>query len=216
MMEDFYKDMKKHFQERKIQPSKNAWDKMVGLLNEQQAKSKKSNAIFYFLSLAASIALLFGIWTIFKKSDVLIPETNSTEIFVVNEEQEMVKPMKPEKPEKQEDIKEKKEIIAHHVVKKNDSKHTNQLKIIEEEYIVLNSDVPNEEIVSIPKKEEIISVDKIKEEPLLAVQSKVEITVNPQRLLQSAEIERQIENATTEVQVFWRKVAEKHQLVQSH
>ncbi|HLW42446.1 MAG TPA: hypothetical protein VKY82_08780, partial [Flavobacterium sp.] len=72
------------------------------------------------------------------------------------------------------------------------------------------------EIVSIPEKEEIIPVHKIKEKPLIAARSNVEIKVDPERLLRSAEIERQIENATTEGQNFWKKVAEKHQLVQSH
>ena len=212
-MQDFEKEMKKHFEERKIQPSKNAWDKMEALLEEQKTKQKKPKTLFYFLSVAASIALLAGLWTTLKEYDSFTPEANSTEIFVVNDEQEMVKPIQTEK---QEDIKEEKEIIVHHPVKKNDSKRTNRPKRITEEYIVSNSDVPKEEVVSIPKKEEIIPVGKIKEEPLLAVRSNVEITVNPKRLLQSAEIERQIENATTEVQNFWKKVAEKHQLVQSH
>src|SRR5690554_2570791 len=213
MMQDLEKEMKKHFQERKIQPSKNAWDKMEALLEEQKTEQNKPKTLFYFLSVAASIALLVGLWTILKESDTFIPETKPTEIFVVNDEQEMVKPIQTEK---QEVLKEEKETIVHHPMKKNDSKRRSQPKRITEEYIVSNSGVPKEEIISIPKKEEIIPVGKIKEEPLLAVRSNVEITVNPQRLLQSAEIERQIENATTEVQNFWKKVAEKHQLVQSH
>jgi len=213
MMQDLEKEMKKHFQERKIQPSKNAWDKMEALLEKQKTEQKKPKTLFYFLSVAASIALLVGLWTTLKESDSFTPEANSTEIFVVNDEQEM---KKSKQTEKQEVIKEEKEIIVHHPVKKNDSKRTNQPKRITEEYIVSNSDVPKEEIVSIPKKEEIIPVDKIKEKPLIAARSHIEIKVDAKRLLESAEIERQIENATTEGQNFWKKVAEKHQLVQSH
>ena len=45
-------------------------------------------------------------------------------------------------------------------------------------------------------------------------QSKVEIKVNRELLLRNAEIERQIENVTTDGQNFWKKVGEKHNLVQ--
>ena len=213
MMEDFEKEIKKHFQERQIQPSENAWNKMQTLLDEQQPKQKTPKKLFYFLSAAASVLLFVGLWTFFQKVDHSLPETKPDETFVVNGEQET---MKPAKSKKQEGIKEEKEIIAHHPVEKNDSKRKTSPKLITEEYIVSNSDVPKEEIVSIPEKEEIIPVHKIKEKPLIAARSNVEIKVDPERLLRSAEIERQIENATTEGQNFWKKVAEKHQLVQSH
>lgn len=207
MMEDFEKDIKKHFQERQIQPSENAWNKMQTFLDEQQPKQKKPKTLFYFLSAAASVLLFVGLWTFFQKVDHSIPETKPEETFVVNDEQETMKPAKSEKQD---------EIIAHHPVKKNDSGRKTPPKLITEEYIVPNSDVPKEEVVSIPEKEEIIPVHKIKEEPLIAARSNVEIKVDPERLLRSAEIERQIENATTEGQNFWKKVGEKHQLVQSH
>src|SRR5690606_30749463 len=208
MMEDFEKDIKKHFQERQIQPSENAWNKMQTFLDEQQPKQKTPKKLFYFLSAAASVLLFVGLWTFFQKVDHSIPETKPGETFVVNGEQETMKPAKSEKQEK--------EVIAHHPVEKNDSKRKTPPKLITEEYIVLNSDVPKEEIVSIPEKEEIIPVHKIKEKPLIAARSNVEIKVDPERLLRSAEIERQIENATTEGQSFWKKVAEKHHLVHSH
>jgi len=48
------------------------------------------------------------------------------------------------------------------------------------------------------------------------VHAPIEIKVNSSRLLQRAEIERQIENATTDGQQFWRKVGNKHSLVQNH
>lgn len=212
-MQDLEKEMKKHFKNRKIQPSKSAWDKMEALLEEQQPKQKKPKTLFYFLSVAASIALLVGLWTILKESDSFTPEAKSTEIFVVNDKQEMVK---PKQTEKQEVIKEEKEIIVHHRVKKNESKRTSQPKLVTEEYIVSNSDVSKKEIVLIPEKEEMIPVHKIKEEPLIAARSNVEIKVDPERLLQRAEIERQVENMVSEKQNFWKKVGEKHQFVQSH
>src|SRR5690606_32466274 len=87
MMQDLEKEMKKHFEERKIQPSKNAWNKMEALLEEQKTEQKKPKTLFYFLSVAASIALLVGLWTTLKESDSFTPEANSTEIFVVNDEQ---------------------------------------------------------------------------------------------------------------------------------
>src|SRR5690554_6615485 len=203
MMEDFEKEIKKHFQERQIQPSENAWNKMQTLLDEQP-KQKTPKKLFYFLSAAASVLLFVGLWTFFQKVDHSIPETKPDETFVVNDEQET---MKPAKSKKQEGIKEEREMTAHHPVEKNDSKRKTSPKLITEEYIVSNSDVPKEEIVSIPEK---------KEKPLIAARSNVEIKVDPERLLRSAEIERQIENATTEGQNFWKKLAEKHQLVQSH
>src|SRR5690606_42044367 len=130
MMEDFEKDIKKHFQERQIQPSENAWNKMQTFLDEQQPKQKTPKKLFYFLSAAASVLLFVGLWTFFQKVDHSIPETKADETYVVNVEQET---MKPAKSKKKEGIKEETEIIADHQAEKNDSKRKSTPKLITEE-----------------------------------------------------------------------------------
>src|SRR5690554_7007895 len=75
MMEDFEKEIKKHFQERQIKPSENAWNKMQTLLDEQQPKQKTPKKLFYFLSAAVSVLLFVGLWTFFQKVDHSLPET---------------------------------------------------------------------------------------------------------------------------------------------
>src|SRR5690606_37758630 len=106
----FEKDIKKHFQQRQIQPSENAWEKMEQLLIADKPVQRKPRTIYYILSAAATVLLFVGLWSIFQQSDqVQFPESNPAERVVVNEPEDLV-PVKEE--EEISALTQDKELIA--------------------------------------------------------------------------------------------------------
>src|SRR5690606_3787888 len=210
MMEDLEKDIKKYFQKRQIKPSENAWEKMEALLIGQQPEQKKRKSYFYVLSAAASVLLFIGLWIIFEKVDHSIPEIEQPiETLVVNDEQE---PMRDEVKETSEN-EQKEPVIKKQLVKqtlsnlKNTSNTNTATEIVSnKESVVPKWDQPTE-------KSEVVPVYDIKEERLIAARSHVEIRVNREQLLRRAEVERQVENVTTDGQNFWKKIKEVNTVV---
>lgn len=209
-MEDLEKDIKKYFQKRQIKPSENAWEKMEALLIGQQPEQKKRKSYFYVLSAAASVLLFIGLWIIFEKVDHSIPEIEQPiETLVVNDEQE---PMNDEVKETSEN-EQKEPVIKKQLVKqtlsnlKNTSNTNTATEIVSnKESVVPKWDQPTE-------KSEVVPVYDIKEERLIAARSHVEIRVNREQLLRRAEVERQVENVTTDGQNFWKKIKEVNTVV---
>lgn len=209
-MEDLEKDIKKYFQKRQIKPSENAWEKMEALLIGQQPEQKKRKSYFYVFSAAASVLLFIGLWIIFEKVDHSIPEIEQPiETLVVNDEQE---PMRDEVKETSEN-EQKEPVIKKQLVKqtlsnlKNTSNTNTATEIVSnKESVVPKWDQPTE-------KSEVVPVYDIKEERLIAARSHVEIRVNREQLLRRAEVERQVENVTTDGQNFWKKIKEVNTVV---
>lgn len=209
MMEKFEKDLKKHFQQRELPPSADAWQRMEQLLEKEEKQKPKT--LFYWTTIAASILLLLGGgWWLFQSTNPNIPEINPTESLVVDTKKEVVPSVKKDsvstKPKQS-----KEQMIAHQTPKKERVVDKVPTEISENNE---NSPIEYEIDEWVQREYIVLQSDKEIEEKLLAHQPKVEIKVNRDRLLRSAEIERQIENVTTDVQNFWKKVGEKHNLVQ--
>jgi hypothetical protein len=213
MMEDFEKDIKEHFQQRQIKPSGNAWEKMEQMLNADKPVQQKTKTIYYMLSAAASVLLFIGLWIVFQKENqVQFPETKPTEQFVVNKPKDAT-PIKNEEEKKSVLIRDKELIVANKFPAK-----VHLTKSVSTEIVQNNRDQPKEnEVGEVVQNHHIIQKSDQKiEEKVLAHQSKVEIKVNRERLLRSAEIERQIDNITTEEKsirkdiVLWKLIKEKH------
>ncbi len=63
-MEQFEKNIKEKLNERKIQPSAQAWDKLEMMLNDQEVKTTKKSPRTY-LFIAASILVFVSLGTFF-------------------------------------------------------------------------------------------------------------------------------------------------------
>jgi len=198
-MEDFEKDIKNFFQRREIKPSADAWQRMENLLNEPQAKPKKAYRIYW--AVAASVVVLFGLFTLLQKQDteLIEPALNNsyvTKDSVVNKIQQPQNNNQIVKadvvPQKTENSRKKSAIIKK--VPANISEKVNR-----EVYVVQQNKV----------KEEVFPVEKMVSTEIASVQNtKTQIYVNPNKLLRSAEMERQTDNMISNGQNFWKKVKE--------
>lgn len=198
-MEDFEKDIKDFFQRREIKPSADAWHRMENLLNKPQAKPKKSNRIYW--AVAASVVILFGLFTLLQKQDteLIQPASNDsyvTKDSVVNKIQQLQNNNQVVKvevvPQKTENSRKKSAII-----KKVPEKIYEKLN--REVYVVQQNNV----------KEDVFPVEKMVSTEIASVQNtKNQIYVNPNKLLRSAEMERQTDNMISNGQNFWKKVKE--------
>lgn len=198
-MEDFEKDIKDFFQRREIKPSADAWQRMENLLNKPQAKPKKSNRIYW--AVAASVVILFGLFTLLQKQDKELINPASRDSYVtkdsvVNKIQQLQNNNQVVKvevvPQKTENSRKKSAIIK---------------KVPEKIYEKLNREVY---VVQQNKvKEEVFPVEKMVSTEIASVQNtKTQIYVNPNKLLRSAEMERQTDNMISNGQNFWKKVKE--------
>lgn len=211
MMEQFEKEMKKYFQDREIKPSENAWERMEALLDENKIEQKKAKPFFFLLPIAASIALFFGIWMFFQNNDdkhFVQPE--SKEVFVVKEPEDV--------------LTNKKEVIATSVSNVNRNSVANKMPKNES---IVDNDSPesikksktftqDSEFVEAVQNNHIVQKsDRETQEKLIATQSKIEIKVDPTKLLRVAEMERQVDQASSEGQNFWRKVKNVNTVVEN-
>lgn len=200
-MEDFEKDIKDFFQRREIKPSADAWQRMENLLNEPQAKPKKTYRIYW--AVAASVVVLFGLFTLLQKQDeeLSIPASNDsyvTKDSVVNKIQQ---PQNHNQVVKADNVPQKTE---------NSRKESTTIKSVPAEIVQNNKNQPKENEVGerIEGQHIIQKSHREIEEKLLAQESKIEIKVNPSKLLRSAEMERQTDNMISNGQNFWKKVKE--------
>ena len=198
-MEDFEKDIKDFFQRREIKPSADAWQRMEHLLNEPQAKPKKAYRIYW--AVVASVVVLFGLFTLLQKQDKELIEPASNNVYVskdsvVNRIQQPQNTNQVVKanvvPQKTENIKKQATTI------KNIPEKISE-KINKEVYVVQQN----------KPKEDVFPVEKMVSNEIASTQNtKTQIYVNPNKLLQSAEMERQTDNMISNGQNFWKKVKE--------
>lgn len=198
-MEDFEKDIKDFFQRREIKPSADAWQRMEHLLSEPQAKPKKAYRIYW--AVVASVVVLFGLFTLLQKQDKELIEPASNNVYVskdsvVNRIQQPQNTNQVVKanvvPQKTENIKKQATTI------KNIPEKISE-KINKEVYVVQQN----------KPKEDVFPVEKMVSNEIASTQNtKTQIYVNPNKLLQSAEMERQTDNMIPNGQNFWKKVKE--------
>lgn len=198
-MEDFEKDIKDFFQRREIKPSADTWQRMENLLNEPQAKPKKAYRIYW--AVAASIVVIFGLFTFLQKQDkeLINPASHDSYVIkdsVLNKIQQLQNHNQVVKadvfPQKTENGRKKSAIIKK--VPANISEKVNR-----EVYVVQQNKV----------KEDVFPVEKMVSTEIASVQdTKTQIYVNPNKLLRSAEMERQTDNMISNGQNFWKKVKE--------
>ena len=213
MMEEFEKNIRQHFQDREIKPSENAWERMEQMLNEKQVEKKKTTLFFFLLPIAASVALFFGIWMLFKTNDTTFIEKQAVEQYVntdkVTKDNDFDEPVKPSSVQNKPAVTTKKvnEVLVAKWNKTDSSQNT-----------IVDKDAPIEEDVTksafenqIVQKTEVEIVEK-----KLVNHSNIEIYVNPNKLLRVAEMERQVDKASSEGQNFWRKVREVNSVVDNH
>ena len=204
-MEDFEKDIKDFFQRRKIKPSANAWQRMENLLNDDKPVKEKPVKLYYLLSAAASVLLFVGLWTFFEKDNQSIPETKPIEAVVINNEPLKMDNEVNKNPSKKSAVKK---LFKTHT----NSKHTSNIPPA----IIANKEPVVTEKLPLTEKKEVYPVYDIKKEVFIAARSNVEIKVDPQRLLESAEVERKINKAMPEEKsirkdiILWKLIKEKH------
>jgi len=205
-MEDFEKDIKDFFQRREIKPSADAWQRMENLLNDDKPIKQKPVKLYYLLSVAASVLLFVGLWSFFQqRNQVQFPEKKPVEIFVISEPEDVP----PVKATEKYESKEKKQFAKHSNLKFKSTINTATAIVTYKQPTVSKLYVPTE-------KNEIVSVYDIREKPLIATNSHVEIKVDAKRLLESAEVERKINEAMPEEKsirkdiVLWKLIKEKH------
>lgn len=198
-MEDFEKDIKDFFQRREIKPSADAWQRMEHLLNEPQAKPKKAYRIYW--AVVASVVVLFGLFTLLQKQDKELIEPASNNVYV-SKDSVLNRIQQPQNtnqvvkanvvPQKTENIKKQATTI------KNIPEKISE-KINKEVYVVQQN----------KPKEDVFPVEKMVSNEIASTQNtKTQIYVNPNKLLQSAEMERQTDNMISNGQNFWKKIKE--------
>lgn len=206
-MEDFEKNIKDYFQEREIKPSENAWERMEHLLNEEKPVSKKQKRTVYWLPIAASVALLISVWAFFNTKDTTVIDKQPVEKYVkVDEVDNLVK--QPATNNKTNVVPKKvnETLVTHH-----------KKEPLPKQMVVLDDEPKECEVGEMKLESHVVQkLDNVIEEKRLANQSKVEIYVNPNKLLRVAEMERQIDNTATGGQNFWRKVKEVNTVVENY
>ena len=200
-MEDFEKDIKDFFQRREIKPSADAWQRMENLLNEPQAKPKKTYRIYW--AVAASVVVLFGLFTLLQKQEeeLINPASNNSYVIKDSVVNKIQQPQNHNQVVKADNVPQKTE---------NSRKQSRTIKSVPAEIVQNNKNQQKEKEVG--ERTEIYNIiqksEKEVEENLLAQESKIEIKVNPSKLLRSAEMERQTDNMISNGQNFWKKVKE--------
>jgi len=200
-MEDFEKDIKDFFQRREIKPSADAWQRMENLLNEPQAKPKKAYRIYW--AVAASVVVILGLFTLLQKQDKELINPASHDSYVT----------KDSVVNKIQQLQNNNQVVKVEVVPQkteNSRKQSATIKSVPAEIAQNNKNQPKEKEVGerIEGQHIIQKSHREIEEKLLAQESKIEIKVNPSKLLRSAEMERQTDNMISNGQNFWKKVKE--------
>ena len=207
MMEDFEKELKKHFQERSITPSENAWERMEQLLDEQQPVSKKKKSFFYVWSAAASVVVLIGLWLFWKPTNQVFPETKEKDVFVATDTLKNIKQQLQNTSQlAKADTVFNKPVVAKKKTRLSTPFFNHKKEEVQEVQIV---QIKEPEIKELPLKTESIEVTA----EIVSVET-TEIHVNPNKLLRSAEMERQVENMVSDGQNFWKKIKEVNAVVQ--
>lgn len=192
-MEDFEKGMKDYFEKRELHPSQDVWERMEMLLDTPKIASKKNK--IPILSIAASIVLMVGLWTFFKKTQIQVPEKENDKSYVIIDSL----------------IKNRSNIVnttpsASNIYRKIKNKTgVNKRQTQSEELSYVKT------VETYLEEERVDDIKGIKEKKLddtsqeifyneqidLVQNAKIKIDVNPNILLHRAEMERQLEKLTT-------------------
>lgn len=211
MMEQFEKEMKKYFQDRKIKTSEKAWERMEALLDENKIEQKKAKSFFFLIPIAASVLLFVGLWLFFKPVNnvEIVPVENKA--IVVEEIQQIEKKQNVEETVV---VKENKNVLVsnHSKPKKVMSQKTDEILVQNYENKIV-ADVSSEE------KDDILFVETIND---LKMYTNTEIKVDRNKLLKTADIERKNdyfekeEESILKPQKVWREIKQKHIRVKNH
>lgn len=225
MMEKFDKELKQYFKEREIKPSENAWERMEALLDKNKIEQKKPKTLFYVLSVAATVLLFFGIWLGYQNNeDGHFSQPETKEVFVVKETQDML-------TNEKDVLTNKKEMITSSTSNVNKNGFGN--KVFKNETLVDNVSPENvEENKTYTQENEfgelavnshiVQKSDREIEEKFAAKQPKVEIKVDPIKLLRVADIERKndvldkAEESILKPNKLWKELKEKHIRISNH
>lgn len=202
-MEDFEKRMKEYFRERELKVSEDAWNRMESLLDKAPG-NKDKKYMPYIATIAASVLVTLGLWTLFNKARLAEPgKLENKPAFVINDT--VLENLKEHtgrktyvntsgsRPERKP---VKKEIVQG--IRKN-AEQTQK-----EPLFPVLGDVKEEEAVVTGKP-----LEHLVEPHATASVHKAEQTgiyVNREKLLRNAEIERQLDNTVTNGENFWRKI----------
>lgn len=198
-MEDFEKDIKDFFQRREIKPSADAWQRMEHLLSEPQAKPKKAYRIYW--AVVASVVVLFGLFTLLQKQDKELIEPDSNNAYVTKDSvlNRIQQPQNTNQVVKANVVPQKTENIKKQATTIKNIPEKISEKINKEVYVVQQN----------KPKEDVFPVEKMLSNEIASTQNtKTQIYVNPNKLLQSAEMERQTDNVISNGQNFWKKIKE--------
>mgnify|MGYP003466864283 FL=1 len=202
-MENFEKNIKEKLNERKIQPSAQAWDKLEMMLNDQEVKTTKKSPRTY-LFIAASLLVFVSLGTFFFKmnSDTIEPnaiQIQPTENLVIEENRIQREESVSEENSKQNGIISEPKIIK----AKSDNKAVAHLPKVEKEQFNELEVKVNREIVSIEEnKQEIVEVHQQEKQEIPASK------VDPKKLLMVAEYEENVEKSASQFKQMKHKFEE--------
>lgn len=199
-MENFEKNIKEKLNERKIQPSAQAWDKLEMMLNDQEVKTTKKSPRTY-LFIAASLLVFVSLGTFFFKmnSDSIEPnviQIQPTENLVIEENRN--EEVEEAKSHQNEVVSEPKIIKA-----KSDNKAVAHLPNPgREQFNELEVKVNREIVLVEENKQEIAEVHQQEKQEIPASK------VDPKKLLMVAEYEKNVEKSASQFKQMKHKFEE--------
>lgn len=196
-------NIKEHFQAKTIQPSENSWDKLEGLLNENEKKQSRKLGYLKYVSAACFLLIGLLIWNynpieipINKGQEVVIEQHKNTtieeennEINTLNENKEVIV-----SNSNIEDFNSKKEIeITQKSIKKEpiftSHQENNQQNILEKKVEFFNKELNLDNY-----KKEILAYEKLNENTENREIAQSKITIDADLLLKAAEKDLDIEH----------------------
>ena len=200
-------NIKEHFQAKTIQPSENSWNKLEGLLNDNEKKQSRKIGYLKYVSIACFLLIGLIIWNyntieipINKGQEVVIEQHKNTaiekenkEINTINENKEVIV-----SNSNIEDFNSKKEIEITQKNIKNEPIFTlhqenNQQNILEKKDNLLNK-----ELNLVNDKKEILAFEKTNEKQNENIENREiaqsKISIDADLLLKSAEKDLDLEH----------------------
>lgn len=212
-MENFEKNIQKHFQQRSIEPSENAWNRLEELLDKEEQKQKKRAVLNWWntkYAIAAVLVIGLGLlgtmyqWEnkeniVFDSNEIT---TNPLHQVVVEKTEERIS------KEAIANATTEKESLSKRKSKKENNSIATAIASNEREVEVKSEREENFIFKEAPLKinSEVIVHNETTEEPTLFHQET--IYVNPQKLLIKAEMEKNIDNSLTDKQYVIKKLKE--------
>ena len=212
-MEDFEKNIQKHFQQRSIQPSENTWNRLEELLDKEEQKQNNRAVLNSWntkYTIAAVLVIGLGLLgTIYQWENKENTVFDSNKMNTVPSHQVVVENIedKTTEPTIVKSTSEKNSTLKSASKRENSSIAST---ISSKDKIVEAKSEPEENFIfkEAPLKinSEVIVHNKTIEEPALLPQEK--IYVNPQKLLIKAEMDKNIDNSLTDKQYVIKKLKE--------